>query len=93
MSSSPPVAVISQCPRAGTGPRCAQGLQSEEQAAVPALESTHSKCVKADAGCRMGHGAGTGREAQDGNTLLGDRGAWDAHPAQLYSSLMSVVFS
>lgn len=39
----------------------------------------------------MGLGADTGREAQDGNTLLGGRGAWDAHP-QLYSSLMSIVF-
>ena len=40
-----------------------------------------------------GQGAGTGREAQDGNTLLGDRGAWDAHPAQPYSCLISIVFS
>jgi len=41
----------------------------------------------------MGLGAGTGREAQDGNVPLGDMGAWDARPAQLYSPLMSVVFS
>lgn len=73
--------------------RSAQVLLSQEQAADPALQSVHSKGVKADAGCRRGPGAGAGREAQNGNALLGDGGAWCACPAQLHSSLVSVVFS
>lgn len=89
--SSSPVAVISQCSWAGTVSvvlRCCS--RRSRQQFLPGRACTANE---SDAGCGMGPGAGTCREAQDGNTLLGDRGSWDAHPAQLSSSLLPVAFS